>query len=116
MSILDKNDIRDLRHRITFQSNTMTPDGQGGFISGWADIATNPTVWGSLEPKTTSQRNFGGQNQYQRTHQCIIRYRSDITQKMRISFDSRLFQIHSVYPHKEQKNFLVIDLEENQGS
>lgn len=108
--------IGTLRHRVTFQVLTETPDGQGGFTSTWADIGVNPTVWGEIIPAKTYERFFSQQIQYQRTHQVTIRYRTDITQTMRMVFEGRIFQIKSVRAPEERKFFTVIDLEENQGT
>jgi SPP1 family predicted phage head-tail adaptor len=108
--------IGALRHRVTFQTLTRTPDGQGGYTSSWADMSTNPTVWGEVVPKSTPERFFSQAIQYQRTHQVTIRYRSDLTQEMRMLFDSRIFQIKGIRKPDERRFFLIIDLEENQGT
>lgn len=108
--------IGALRHRVTFQTLTRTADTQGGYTSSWADMVVNPTVWGEVTPAKTYERFFSQQIQYQRTHQVIIRYRDDLTQEMRMLFDSRIFQIKSIRKPDERKYFLIIDLEENQGT
>jgi len=108
--------IGKFRHRVTFQYLTRTNDGQGGFASTWTNMASLPTVWGEVKPKATPERFFSSQIQYQRTHQVTIRYRSDLTQEMRMLFDSRIFQIKSIRRPEERRWFLVIDLEENQGT
>lgn len=105
--------INLLRHRITVQSLTNTPDNQGGFSTAWTDLAT---LWGKLEPLSSNERLFGERIEYQRSHKCIIRHRSDIVASMRIVFDSRTFQIKGVRRVDEQRFFMLLDLEENQGT
>ena len=108
--------IGALRHRVTFQYLTRTTDGQGGFTSTWADMPSLPEVWGEVTPAKTYERFFSEQIQYQRSHQVIVRYRTDLTQEMRMLFDSRIFQIKGIRKPDERKFFLVIDLQENQGT
>lgn len=106
-------EIADLNNRVTLQSLTDTSDGQGGAEEVWADVAT---LWAKLQPTSSRERNFSSQIQYQRTHVAWIRHRSDITSAMRILFDSRYFQIKGIRRPDEKKFFLVLDLEENQGT
>ncbi len=105
--------INELRHRITFQTRTDTTDSQGGFTGSWSDLVT---VWGRVEPVRSNAVNFAGRVQTQRTHTCVIRHRTDITTEMRMTFDSRTFQIKGTLRPDEKKFFLVMDLEENQGT
>ncbi len=105
--------IDQLRHRITFQSRTDVADGQGGFAGTWSDLVT---IWGKVEPVRVGSINFAGRVQTQRTHTCVIRHRTDITPDMRMTFDSRVFQIKGTLRPDEKKFFLFIDLEENSGT
>ena len=108
--------IGALRHRVTFQFLTRTSDGQGGYSSTWANLPSLPTVWAEVKPANTNERFFAQALQYQRTHQVVIRYRADLTQEMRMLYDSRIFQIKSIKRVEERRWFLIIDLEENQGT
>lgn len=105
--------IGDLRHRITIQSVSLVSDGQGGGTSTWTDVAT---VWAYVRPTSARERQFAEQIQYQRSHEVIIRHRDDVTQEMRFTFDSRIFQIKGVRRPDERKFFLIIDAEESQGT
>ena len=105
--------INELRHRITLQTLTNTADGQGGFTQSWADLTT---IWGKLEPVSANERNFGERVEYQRSHKCVIRSRSDVVASMRVTFDSRTFQIKGVRRVDERRFFMLLDLEENQGT
>ena len=105
--------IGALRHRITIQQVTRTSDGQGGFTELWNNLATTPTVWAKVSPVNKSERLFMQQLEYQRTHKIIIRYRSDLTTDMRISFSNRIFHIKAFTNVEERSVYLQIDAEEN---
>lgn len=107
--------LGDMRSRVTFQVASRASDSQGGFTETFADIATNPTVWAYLTAVSSRERLFSEQMQYQRSHALVIRYRTDITTDMQVTYDSRTFQIKGIRNPDERKWFLIIDLEENQG-
>lgn len=107
--------VGELRHRLVIESATDSSDSQGGQVSTWATYAT---VWGKVEPVRASEVKFSQQIQYRRSHRCWLRNRSDLTYTtaMRISFDSRVFQIRGIIKPDERKFFLLLDLEENVGT
>lgn len=105
--------LSDLRHRLTIEQVSNTTDNQGGQASTWATLAT---VWGKLEPIKSFERLFAQRVEYQRSHTCTIRHRTDVTTSMRISFDSRIFQIKGLRKPDEKKFLLILDLEENKGT
>ncbi len=108
--------IGKMRSRVTFQELTQTSDGQGGQSESWSDLSTDPTVWCYLRPTKSQERLYSAQVQYQRTHEAIIRHRTDLTTEMRMTYDSRVFQIKGIRRPDERKAFLILDLEENQGT
>lgn len=105
--------VADLRHRVQIQVLVETSDGQGGMASTWHIL---DTVWAKLEPTNSSERFFANQLQYQRSHKCWMRYRSDVNETMRLYFDSRYFQIKAVSSPDEKGFWMVMDLQENQGT
>lgn len=111
--MISVTDISNMRHRITFQTLSNVADGQGGVTTSWSDLAT---VWAYVKPISSRERLYTKQIQYQRSHEVIIRHRTDIDQTMRFTFDSRTFQIKGVRRPDERKAFLIIDAEENQGT
>jgi SPP1 family predicted phage head-tail adaptor len=71
----------DLDRRITLQTPTRVPDGGGGFVDTWKDIAT---VWAK---KTTHRSDEAVQAMAETgkaTHNFRIRYRTDIKASWRI--------------------------------
>ncbi len=108
--------IGKMRSRVTFQEVTHVPDGQGGQTESWGNLTSNPTVFCYLKPTKAHERLYSQQMQYQRTHEAIIRYRTDLTTEMRMTYDNRTFQIKGIRRPDERKAFLILDLEENQGT
>lgn len=107
---MKKPEIGGLRHRVIIQNFTTASDSQGGTAQTWADLAT---VWALLEPVKAFEKMFGSRLQYVRTHTCIIRHRTGVDTTMRISFDSRTFQVKGIRDPDEKNFFLILDLEEN---
>jgi len=100
--------IGHMKHRITFQEEVRTPDGGGGFTLIWQNISTEPTVWAKITPLRGSEAQTAQQLESKVIHRFIIRYRSDITAAHRISFDGRVFNIHSVININEGDEFTGI--------
>lgn len=97
--------IGELRHRITFQKEIKTPDGHKGFVSQWQDVVT---VWASIEPLSGREYFYSHQIKAEVTHRVKIRYREDITVKMRIKHRDRVLEIESILDLKEAHQTLEI--------
>lgn len=82
-----------LRNQITIESVTETQDSAGSPIESWTTYAV---VMSAYEPQSGSESFDEDQEQATVKHRFRIRYLSGITPKMRISFDSRIFDIESV--------------------
>lgn len=108
--------ISKMRARITFQSESGSSDGAGGTSISWAN---GSTVWAYFRPLTsrsvTSERFRYGKLENSITHIVTIRYISGITEKMRISYDSRTFNIRRVVNLDERNEFLEILVQEGLG-
>lgn len=98
-------EIGKLRHRITFQEHLKTPDGYKGHTVEWTNFAT---VWASVEPLSGREYFFSHQVKADVTHRVKIRYRDDITVKMRIKFGARALAIESILDIKERHEVLEI--------
>lgn len=102
---MKKARIGDMRHRVTFQQSIKTPDGYKGFTVGWQDVVT---VWASVEPLTGREYFYSHQIKAEVTHRVKIRYRTDITTKMRIKHRNRVLGIESIIDLKERCKMLEI--------
>jgi SPP1 family predicted phage head-tail adaptor len=97
--------IGDLRHRITFQREVKTADGSKGFTVAWRDLIS---VWASVEPLSGREFFAAHQMKAEITHRVKIRYRTDITVKMRIKHRDRVLEIESIIDKKERREELEI--------
>ena len=95
----------DFRHRITFQEAQKTPDGSKGFTVEWTFVAE---VWASVEPVSGRERFFSQQIKAEVTHKVKIRYKSGITEAMRILHRERVFLIESIIDINERQEFIEI--------
>ncbi len=105
--------IGELRQRIVIQTLSTAPDDQGGSTETWTTFAT---VWAKIEPVSSRERYYSEQIQYQRSHKITMRYLAGVTNTMRISFDSRTFQIKGTRRLDERRFWMAVDVEENQGT
>lgn len=91
-----------LRHRVTIQQLVAaSPDqyGTGEPDEGWSDVAT---VWASVEP-LQGKALFAAQEMHADVEVSIrLRYRSGITEKMRVVFESRFYEIVAVIDNQER--------------
>lgn len=97
--------IGRLRHRITIEQLTQTPDGAGGYTEAWTTFAT---VWSSVDPIGGKEYFAAKQVQSEATHKIRLRYRVGITPDMRINFGGRLFGIESVINWEERNRELIL--------
>lgn len=106
-----------LRERLTIQVNTPVQDSYGEPVESWASIGTNPTVWGSVLSRASGERFITGAEQLQATvsHTVRIRYRDDVTVKMRLQWRStRFLYIENIVDPDGRKADLILMCREEQ--
>lgn len=91
------------RHRITIQEETQVADGAGGYTTAWANRLT---TWGKITPKRGKQALEAGQIVQGKPYTVRMRYREDLLsfnmstatliESLRLKYDGRIFDIHSV--------------------
>lgn len=80
-----------LRHRIIIlQPDSEQDSDTGEMETVWTELAT---VWGAWEPYSTKDFIAAGSVQNETSCRAIIRYRTDITAGMRVSFRSKTYEI-----------------------
>lgn len=97
--------IGEMRHRITLQQPMEADDGHKGHTVSWQDLAT---LWASVEPLSGREYFYSHQIKAEVTHRVKIRYREDITVKMRIKHRDRVLEIESILDKKERREELEI--------
>jgi SPP1 family predicted phage head-tail adaptor len=99
-----------LRHRVTIQQQTITPDGMGGGNETWSNVAT---VWADV---TTSQGNIGmnmeavvsDQTRTVNMFRVRIRYRSGIGTNMRLLHRGRVLEVLSIANIDERNREMIL--------
>lgn len=107
-----------LRERVTIQSYTTAQNSNGEPIKTWANLATNPTVWANVGSRASGERFISGGEQIQATvsHTVRIRYRDDVTVKMRLIWrTNRTLEIENVIDPDGRKSDLILMCSEVQG-
>ena len=94
-----------LRCRITIEAPVETQGADGSIATAWETFAT---TWASIEPLIG--REYFAQQRERATvsHKIRMRHLSGITHKMRISWESRNFEIESVLNVGERNRELVL--------
>lgn len=84
-------DAGKLRHRLTILEPDREQDSDTGeFDTVWTEVCT---VWGAWEPYSTKDMLAAASVQNQTSVRAIIRYRSDVTAEMRVSFRNKTYEI-----------------------
>jgi SPP1 family predicted phage head-tail adaptor len=84
-------DAGKLRHRIAILQPDSEQDSDTGELETiWTELCK---VWAGWEPYSTKDFIAAGTIQNQTSCRAIIRYRTDITPGMRVSFRSKLYEI-----------------------
>jgi len=106
-----------LRERVTIQAATVSQDSYGEPIETWGNIGTNPTVWASVGSRASGERFISGGEQVMAnvSHTVRIRYRTDVTVKMRLQWrTSRYLYVENVVDPDGRKADLVLMCREEQ--
>jgi SPP1 family predicted phage head-tail adaptor len=87
-----------LRKRITFQQRTISRNSYGEQVFTWSNVVT---VWADVRMPVqadTTEREEGPVNQVQATvlYDIDIRYRSGLDTTMRVLYEGRALDIHSI--------------------
>jgi len=98
-----------MRHRISIQASSATQNDTGEEILSWSELAE---VWAAIEHK------LGGSDEIEQAQRVtahtsvifVIRHRADMTEKMKILWDSKFWNIRSLLPDNH-KDFLTIEAE-----
>ncbi len=85
--------IGQMRNRISLQSLSTSFDAGGGQT---ASFSTSTTVWAKVENLSGGESVFGDQLRGTNSYRFTIRYVSSLTEKFRISYNSKTFNITNV--------------------
>ena len=82
-----------LDRRIVIQQNTPAASGSGAMAPSWATLAT---VWARVTEQHGREFLAADQTVAEQRAVFRIRHRSDVTEEMRISYNSRIYEIQSI--------------------
>jgi SPP1 family predicted phage head-tail adaptor len=82
--------LGEFRNRIALQSISLSTDAGGGQSTSFS---TSATVWARAENISGTEGLFGNQIRGTARYKFLIRYNSSITEKFRISYNSKTFNI-----------------------
>lgn len=97
--------IGKLRHRIAIEQVVETQDSDGSVIEAWSSYAA---VQASIEPISGREYFAAQSTQADVTHRIRLRYFPGVTPKMRVNYNSRIFDILSVININEHNRELQL--------
>lgn len=97
------------RHELSLEEATLTPDGAGGHVESWNEVAT---VYARVEPISATSRFGAGQTLETVTHRITLRHRQNIASGMRFRLRAHVFAIVTVHDPDETQRYLVCQTRE----
>ncbi len=94
-----------LRHRVMIEVPVETQGPDGSVIRTWEPFAT---VWASIEPLAGKEYFAAEREQSDISHRIRMRFIGGITPRMRVSFESRIFEIESALNVSERNRELIL--------
>jgi len=107
------NLARRLRREIIIQQQVTTRDTHGQATQSWTTFAT---VQGAVEPLQGREFFAADQTNAETSVRIRIRYLSGITQAMRVSFNSKLYNIEAIINPQEKDRELQLMCSEGVNS
>ena len=96
----------ELDQRVTFQTLSRTPDGQGGSAEAWADIGT---VWAHVRPRSGKEVEKFDRVNADVFYLMVVRYRSDLVAADRAVWQGVSYNIRSINDAGGRKLYLEMD-------
>lgn len=103
--------VGKMRERIQLQSVTLSRDGSGGATETWTTYAT---VWAEVRPMSGRERQNAERIEGMADYVFVIRKRDDVTEKHRILWEGRYFNIR--FPKQRDSHSAYLEIEAEMGS
>lgn len=94
-----------LNKRVMIQELTTSIDAGGGADESWT---TYETVWANVKPITGKTLYYAQQIESTVDHEIRIRYLSGVKTDMRVTVDSRTFEIKNILDYDGRKQELTL--------
>ncbi len=94
-----------LYYRITLQQRSTAQDAYGQQAAVWSDIAS---VWAGIEHVDGKEDVASASVQPTTTAKVTIRWRADVTPKMRVVYRGQAWNIGAVLPARNRRGLLLL--------
>lgn len=94
-----------LDRRITLQTFSEATDSFGQEVKTYSTLAS---VWANVVEKVGSEGEDGDMLAATKKVEFIIRYRTDVNEQMRISYNSNIYKIQAIQNADARKAFLKL--------
>jgi SPP1 family predicted phage head-tail adaptor len=108
-ALLKPPPIGALRRRLILESLDAAPDGGGGALGSWSQVAV---LWAALHPRRGGEAFDDGHVEASVHFDIWIRPRADITPGQRLRLNTRVFNIRAVLRPDEFVNRMRLVCEE----
>ena len=108
MKVWNKTEILGrMNERIVIESVSESRSASGAISESWSTFAT---VWSAISYQKvgTDEKEMVARETAIGNVEFTVRYRTDFNEKMRISFDSKVYDIERILPEQE-KQFMVLE-------
>jgi SPP1 family predicted phage head-tail adaptor len=96
--------IGAMRERVVVQSMTETVSSEGEPVKTWADFVT---LWASVDFVTGRELEAMAKVNTSVGYRVKVRYRTDLSETMRLSWRSELLNIHAILP-ESKKDYMTL--------
>lgn len=103
--------IGKMDQRITLQRATETPDGVGGTVRGWSNLAVNACPWAAVTAKAGRESMLEGRTAATYIVLFTIYNRHDLSELDRILWNGEAYNIRNLRREGSRKLHLVIEAE-----
>lgn len=93
-----------LRTELSLQQASLGPDGMGGHVETWNEVAT---VLARVEPLSATMRFGAGQTLEQATHRVTLRFRGGLVSGMRFVRAGRAWDILTAHDPDETGRYIM---------
>lgn len=94
--------IPEMNEQVTIQAETRTANGQGGYTTSWANVATDPTVWARVIGLSGDEALQAGIQRAVQQWRVHIRLRTDVTPKHRLLWSGLTLNVKAAMPDPRQ--------------
>ena len=96
-----------LRHQVTIEQSTVTPDGLGGGARSYTTFLG--PIWAGLYIYRGGERNADGSIRAQYAVRWTIRYQPGVTEQMRVNWNGAYYPIRAVTMQEGITAWLYLD-------